>query len=241
MLFQQNMDKSSIQQYSLRSSARIALLDPEAIVPSRWTIRLNSIEPTKRYAALRANIASLGRNVVPIKVRPAVANGSASYEIVFGALRARACKYLGIPVHAVIQPMDDKTSFVESLEENTGGCGRSLSPYEIGRMLRLALDQGVFPSERSLSCEIAWAEDDVDQHLALSSLPREVLAAFKCPSQIRLSWVRRLTGAVASHPEALKAVAASMTQSQSRPAAANVFKRLTEYAGSTTDGSAVAL
>lgn len=207
------------------------LIDPTAVVVSRYANRheLNYTGP--EFAALRADIESAGGNVQPIKVRRLAAAGGAEpqYELVFGHRRHRACLELGLPVLAVIDNLDDKTLFIEMDRENRAR--KDLSAWEQGTMYRNALRQGLFPSNRRLAEAIGVDLSAVGKALALADLPDDVVAAFGSPLDLQFRWAKPLADALAANSAAvLKAARDIRQQPVEARAAKQVFAALVAVA-----------
>jgi ParB family chromosome partitioning protein len=175
-------------------------LPAAAIRASRWANRHPASFEDAGFAELKADIAASGGNVQPVKVRPAVGpDGSEAYELVYGHRRHRACLELGLPVRAVIEPMDDALLFAQMERENRGR--KSLSAWEQGMMYRRALDEGLFASQRKLSEALGVDVALVSKSLSLARLPDLVVRAFATPLDIQFRWAQPLAEAVQKDPD----------------------------------------
>ncbi|MDI4635900.1 ParB/RepB/Spo0J family partition protein [Pelomonas sp. V22] len=179
-------------------------LDPACIGWSTWANRDESNFSGPEYAELKAEIASAGGNVQPIKVR-VVKPGTEGheYEIVFGHRRHRACLELGLPVLALIDNLGEADLFVQMDRENRGR--KNLSALEQGRMYQRALDRGLFPSNRKLADAVGADLAQVGKALSLARLPSEVIAAFASPLDLQFRWAKLLADANDKDPIGLKA------------------------------------
>ena len=204
----------------------VEFVDPQRIRASRYANRheLSFLGP--EFAGLKAEIASAGRNVQPIKVRRLAtgAAGPQDYEIVFGHRRHRACLELGIPVAAVVEDMDDAQLFSEMERENRER--QNLSPWEQGVMYKRALDEGLFPSLRKLAVAIGVQAGNVSTAIQLAALPEEVVAAFPSPMSLQFRWAGALKAALDQNPEGVRAAARDMALLEPRLAAKTVLDRL---------------
>lgn len=203
-------------------------LDPALVLPSRWANRELAHFSTEAFAQLKAEIASAGGNVQPIKVRPARSDVAApgTFEIVYGHRRHRACLELGLPVLALVQnAMADTDLFVEMERENRNRA--DLSAWEQGMMYLRALELGLFPSAKQLSLAIDRDLGNIGRAMALAKLPAEVVAAFGSPLNLQFRWATPLKDAHQRDPEGLLAAARAMSQRQPRPLPATVFAALT--------------
>lgn len=195
------------------------LIDPKLIVPSVWANRHESNFSGPEFAELKAELLSSGGNIQPIKVRPLhqeagvgpsnpPADGSPMYEIIFGHRRHRACLELGLPVLAMIEPIDAQTLFVQMERENRSR--KNLSAWEQGMMYARALDQGLYASNRQLAAAIGRDLGDVGKALALARLPAAVVNAFASPLDLQYRWAKPLSEAQQKDPEGVIARAEAL-------------------------------
>lgn len=174
-------------------------LDPATIRPSRWANRHEAAFAGDEFQALKAEIADAHGNVQPIMVRPLEGEAGAGqhkYELVFGHRRHRACLELGIPVNAVVKLLDDRDLFGHMERENRNRA--NLSAYEQGVMYRRALDEGLFPSVRTLAQHVGRDPTAVSEAVRIARLPTEVIGAFPSPLEIQFRWATPLTEACAA-------------------------------------------
>jgi ParB family transcriptional regulator, chromosome partitioning protein len=216
--------KDKLQQFE--DATVVEFLDPQRIRPSRFANRheLSFLGP--EFAGLKAEIASAGRNVQPIKVRRLAAGveGPEAYEIAFGHRRHRACLELGIPVAAIVEDMNDAQLFAEMERENRER--QNLSPWEQGVMYKRALDEGLFPSLRKLAAAIGVQAGNVSTAIQLAGLPEEVVAAFPSPLSLQFRWAGALKAAIDQNPEGVLVAAKEMASLEPRLAAKLVLDRL---------------
>lgn len=212
----------------LRAAAPRLMLDPEIVHPSRWANRHELSFSTAEFAQLKEEIASAGKNVQPIKVRP-LASQTGHYEIVFGHRRHRACLELGLTVEAIVEPVDDQTLFSEMDRENR--LRSDLRPFEQGVMYKRALEEGLFPSLRQLSKTLGVDVSAASKAIDIASLPGHVLQAFSSPLVIQYRWGALLKEAVEKNAAAVKETAASLASETNKLADDVIFAKL---AGLTT-------
>lgn len=164
-------------------------LDPHLVAPSRWANRHVDSFSGSEFEELKGEIQDAGGNVQPIMVRPleTPAADGARYELVFGHRRHRACLDLGLDVLAVVAEVDDRGLWEAMERENRGRA--NLSAWEQGVMYRRALDEGLFPSMRTLAQAIGRQHSQISRALAVAGLPAEVVAAFRSPIEIQFNWV----------------------------------------------------
>lgn len=216
--------KEKLQQFE--DVTVVEFIDPQRIRPSRFANRheLSFLGP--EFAGLKAEIASAGRNVQPIKVRRLAsgATGPELYEIAFGHRRHRACLELGIPVAAIVEDLNDAQLFAEMERENRER--QNLSPWEQGVMYKRALEEGLFPSLRRLATAIGVQAGNVSTAIQLASLPEDVVAAFPSPMSLQFRWAGALKAAIDQNSVGVLAVAKDLASMQPRLAAKNVLDRL---------------
>ncbi len=183
-------------------------LDPACVVHSKWANRLEESFGTDEFRRLKQEIEDAGRNVQPIKVRPLPGSAPQQYEIVFGHRRHRACLELGIPVWAIIESLDDVTTYVEMERENR--LRANLSPFEQGQMYLRGV--ALFGGMRKLSERIHRDVSDISKAVSLANLPPSVLSAFASPNDLQFRWAKPLSDAYASAPQALQDKAMAIVQ-----------------------------
>jgi ParB family transcriptional regulator, chromosome partitioning protein len=114
----------------------ITPLDPRLIHAAGAADRLES--DAMEDARLAGSIRDHGQQV-PILVRPD-ATRPGHYQIVYGRRRTLACLDLGIPVQAIVAPMDDAALLMAQGQENTAR--RNLSFAEKAHFARQLADAG---------------------------------------------------------------------------------------------------
>jgi ParB family chromosome partitioning protein len=215
-------------------------LDPKTITASKWANRDRAHFSTQAFKNLKAEIESAGGNIQPIKVRVisgSIQQGTARYEIVYGHRRHQACLELGILVLALIDTsMLDAQLFIEMDRENRER--EDLSPWEQGVMYTRALDEGLFPSAKQLASAIGVDMGTVSKAKTLSSLPKEVVAAFGSPLDLQFRWGKLLTEALQRDPEGVLERARLIASQESRPMATEVLKTLIQTPGTGKSRSA---
>jgi ParB family transcriptional regulator, chromosome partitioning protein len=203
-------------------------LNPSDIAPSRWANRHEDSFAGSEFDLLKAEIASSGGNIQPIKVRPVPNTDPQKFEIVFGHRRHRACLDLGLEVVAMVESITDAALFEEMDRENRQRA--DLRPYEQGEMYRRALDEGLYPSLRKMADAIGVQAGNVSTAVKLARLPAFVLDAFPSRLDIQYRWSVPLADAVEKAPEALSGRAKAIHEerkSGGQFTAQQVFQRLT--------------
>ena len=213
----------------------VEFLDPALVRPSRFANRHELSFSGADFEALKAEIASAGRNVQPIKVRrlrpgqvqlPAQAGEgtAAQYEIAFGHRRHRACLELGLPVAAIVEDLSDAQLFAEMDRENRARA--NLAPWEQGAMYKRALDAGLFPSLRKLASALGVQAGNASTAVQLASLPDAVVAAFESPLVLQYRWAAPLLAALDRDRDGVLARAAGLSAQAVRPPARQVLQQL---------------
>ncbi|HEY0919882.1 ParB/RepB/Spo0J family partition protein, partial [Devosia sp.] len=208
------------------------LIDPRQITLTRWADRHPDSFSSQAFAELKQEIESAGGNVQPIKVRPV--RGAAAeqpegprFELVYGSRRTRACLELGLPVRAVVdENVDDQALYVQMQRENRGRS--NLSAWEQGVSYHKALNEGLFPSARRLAEQIGLDHSNVAKALRVAELPQEIVGAFRSPVDIQFRWAVALDKAYQQDPDAVLSAARLLAGRSPKPAAAEVFRSLTE-------------
>lgn len=216
---------------SFEDATVVEFLDPAQVRPSRFANRHALSFSGGDFAALKAEIASAGRNVQPIKVRrlattkaQAGEGGAAVYEIAFGHRRHRACLELGLPVAAIVEDLNDAQLFAEMDRENRERA--NLSPWEQGAMYKRALDAGLFPSLRKLASALGVQAGNASTAVQLASLPDALVAAFESPLVLQYRWAAPLQAALERDRAGMLARAAALSAMAVRPPARQVLQRL---------------
>jgi ParB family chromosome partitioning protein len=104
---------------------------------------VNSAAPNESIKDLATSIADAGQQV-PVLLRPSK-DRDGHFEIIYGQRRILACRYLGIPVRALIRTLDDTDALMAKGLENAGRA--ELSYYERVRFAHAILEQGYSRAE----------------------------------------------------------------------------------------------
>ena len=226
---------------TLEGESPLRKLDPATVKASKWANRHEASFLTAEFQELKAEIASAGGNVQPIKVRPApVLNGStpatgAKYELIFGHRRHRACMELGIPVLAAVEEASDVSLFEQMERENRGR--KNLSAWEQGTMYRKALDDGLYSSLRRLAESLGVDVSLVSKSVTLARLPETVVAAFQSPLDIQFRWAAPLAEAMQKDPDGTLERARTLGGARGDLNAAAVFSKVIGLPDPVLNGS----
>ncbi len=116
-------------------------------------------------------------------------------ELIYGARRLFAARYLGIPLLVVLRNLDTRAALIEMDIENR--VRTDISPYERGLSYSRWLRRGHFSSQVEIARALRVSEAQISRLLRFAELPAVVLQAFPSPSDIREEWAvvlaRRLT------------------------------------------------
>ena len=219
--------------YSISSThaAVVVLLDPRVIRPGRFPNRDESAFDSESFDELKHDIVNAGGNAVPVLARLlSTPEGGFTHELTYGARRHRACLETGLPLRAIVD--DDKsrvTSFLETVRENQNRA--DLSPWEFGRQMKFALDQGLFPSIRRIAAALGRNISDISRAIQLASLPSEIVAAFQSSSQLQYRHAKPLTDAMDAAADAVIAEARSIINADKQLGPKDVVDRLLAASG----------
>lgn len=211
--------REALQQFD--GSLPTKKLDPQQVVPSRWSNRHEASFSTADFIRFKTDVEHAGGNVQPILVRP-VGGDSSEYEIVFGHRRHRACLELGLPVLAAIAtaPMSDLELFAAMDRENRERA--DLSAWEQGAMYRKAIDEQMFPSQRRLAEALGVSHTWVRKAIAVADLPEPVVQCFRSPLELQFKHAELIATAMESDRKGVLRRAEKLRQSERMSAAAVV-------------------
>jgi len=226
---------------TLEGESPLQKLDPSTVKASKWANRHEASFLTAEFQELKAEIAAAGGNVQPIKVRPVdVLNRStpsteATYELIFGHRRHRACLDLGIPLLAAIEEASDVSLFEQMERENRGR--KNLSAWEQGTMYRRALDDGLYSSLRRLAESLGVDISLVSKSVSLARLPETVVAAFQSPLDIQFRWAAPLAEAMQKDPDGTLERARTLADARGDLNATGIFSKLIGLPDPVLNGS----
>ena len=130
--------------------------------------------------------------------------------------------------------MPDAQRLLETVRENLAR--QNLSPYELGRQLKHAIDTGLSLSARSLARDIGRHHSDVSAAIKLASLPVEVIEAFTSTADLQYRFEGPLTQAFAKNKEGVLSAARTIKTMPDRPAAKEVVSLLLAAATAPAGG-----
>lgn len=198
-------------------------IDTQQIDDSRYANRDASHYEGQSWEAFKAELVESAGNIQPIVLRPSP-TAEGRYEIVFGHRRTRACRECGLPVLAVVVPVNDQDLFMMMERENRSR--EDLSPWEQGESYRRALRSGLYKSLRQLAQAVGRDAGTVSRYVAIADLPEPVLKAFRTPTMIQKRWGDLLSDAVQRDPDGVLSRAKGLVSSGAAPAPSEVLTTL---------------
>ena len=217
-------------------AVEVVMLDPNDIgysaMPNRDPCSLKS----KSYHELQTSIRHVGINTEPIKVRrPIYGNSSGDmastkrFEVISGHRRLQACLELNLMVQAiVVDALSDKQLLIERIAENIGRA--DFTPFELGRICCVALEKGMFGSQKSLAIEMGIDGSQVSKAIVIARLPVQVIDAFLNSGEIQYRHAKLLKDAIDENFDAVMAEAVAIKGLAETPSADTVVRRLTAAA-----------
>jgi ParB/RepB/Spo0J family partition protein len=175
----------------------------------------------------------------PVLARCGRESGGARYELIYGARRLFAARYLNIKLLAKIKDLDDRQALIEMDVENR--LRRDISPYERGMSFKAWLRSGHFRSQEEIAKTLGLSTAHVSRLMRFAELPTAVIIAFPDPRHIREAWAVGLAERCADSDarQRVLSVARSLaTQRNQVVDAKNIYKRLID--GVTVRGRRVA-
>ena len=198
-------------------------IDTQQIDDSQYANRDVSHYEGQSWEAFKAELVESAGNIQPIVLRPSP-TAEGRYEIVFGHRRTRACRECGLPVLAVVVPVNDQDLFMMMERENRSR--EDLSPWEQGESYRRALRSGLYKSLRQLAQAVGRDAGTVSRYVAIADLPEPVLKAFRTPTMIQKRWGELLSDAVQRDPDGVLSRAKGLVSSGAAPAPSEVLTTL---------------
>lgn len=193
---QENKDlKAKLETFD--GSLPTRMIDPNLIIRSKWSNRLEQSYQNQDFTNLKTEIANSKGNIQPIKVRP-LAGSPGMFEIVFGHRRHQACLETGNQVLAIIEDVNEESLFIEMDRENRQRA--DLRPYEQGVMYKRAIDEGMFKNSNSMSLAIGVDASNIRKAIAMAELPDPILDAFESRMDIQYAWSNKLNFLLKKNP-----------------------------------------
>ena len=219
---QNSMLRKELEQFA--NAHPVRPLDPNLIDHSFFANRHAHSLRDNAFLELKESIKGQGRNTEPIKVRPHPTQPN-RYELISGHRRHACCLQLGIPVIAMIVPLNDEQLFLEMDYENR--LRKDLRPYELGLQFERGLEKGIRKNLRDLADFTKHSLATVSQALTIARLPKPVLEAFESPLDIQYRWASGLAHACDNRLAEVLEASRVIQAMKPRPSAHAVFERLT--------------
>ncbi|MFZ2986751.1 ParB/RepB/Spo0J family partition protein [Ideonella sp.] len=215
-----------------RTPLVILALDPFTIHVPDAPNRLPGFADDPKFEELRINIASAGRNSVPVEVR-ALGTHPETYQLISGERRLLACQLEQLPVHAMVVPSDTPPEFdcVERIRENMGRDDPSI--YELGRQLKHAAETLKPRTQGELAAMLGISSSKLSRAKDLAELPEDMISVFASAREIRVQDIKPLKDAFEANPEAVLLEAAIMRSSGKSLARADIVQRFRKAAQPT--------
>jgi len=172
--------------------------------------RLADAYDSDEFDTLKCSILAAGGNQQPILVRKlAEPKSNASFEVVYGHRRLRACMELSLRVSAIIATeLNDADAALARLRENESRL--DLSPIEFGLQIRYAMDVNPGLSQRQLALALGRDVSDVNRALQLALLPAAVIGAFRTPKDLQFRHAKPLSDAIKERGSEVLATASAI-------------------------------
>jgi len=188
--------------------------------------RLEDYIDEKSCAKAIASFQSHGQ-MIPALGRPLIGDPDYDVELVYGARRLFAARYINVPLKVELREMTDKEAIVAMDTENRQRV--DISPYERGLSFSKWLRSNQFESQDELAHALNVSPSMVCRLLRMARLPAAILDAFGDPTEIRESWGLALLDALddAEKRPRIFRIAREIAAVSPRPAAQHVYARLT--------------
>ena len=155
-----------------RMAAGEAIVELETDLIDRSFVADRIAEDDEDYAALHTAIREQGQTT-PILVRPHPERAG-RYMIVFGHRRVRVARELGIPVRAVVKPIEDIAHIVAQGQENTARANLSFIEKALFAQKLLAMGQ----TKETIKAALTVDDTLLSRMLAVAEgVPRQVIEA----------------------------------------------------------------
>lgn len=178
-----------LQAKAAEGSAQGMLLDPRKVKLSPWANRSALSYRTKDFQDLRKAIAKTGGNV---QAGGVYKDEHGEWVLVFGHRRHQVClldgyKFKALELPGDVNPRDIfEAMYMENAER------KSLSIYEQGVSFKLALETGLYESNRVLADRLGCSHTWVNQCIAAADLPEEIVGSWANPVEMKAGDVKKI-------------------------------------------------
>lgn len=166
-------------------------LDPDRIRVWEWHDR-QDLDQTSCAAEIQS-IQARGQ-LVPALVRKIDGDCDHDFELIYGAKRLFAARYLGATLKAEVRDISDREALLAMDAENQHRS--DISPYERALSYMRWLRQGVFESQEEIADAVGVSASQISRLLSLARLPAVVVAAFGKGSLICEAWAVQICKAL---------------------------------------------
>jgi ParB family transcriptional regulator, chromosome partitioning protein len=184
-------------------------------------------------ATCRAEIESFNKygQLVPVLGRPVISDPEYDIELIYGARRLFAARYLNKPLLVERRELSDHDAIIAMDIENRQR--KDVSPYERGLIYARWLRAGLFPSQDDIARTLAVSASQVSRLLKLARLPSVVINAFPSAQDICEKWGLDLAEGL-EDPERRRPIiqrARMIACQEGRPPACEVYRQLVAATG----------
>lgn len=218
------------EEFSLGTTENRQMESIVSINPFRcrvWSLH-DRLECQITEESCRAEIASFMKHgqLIPVLGRPLRGDAAHDVELICGARRLFAARYVNMPLKVELRDLSDQEAIVAMDIENR--LRMDVSPYERGMSYAQWLRDGYFGSQDDISRALRISASQVSRLLKMSKLPTVVVSAFHTPLDIREEWAIDIVDAL-SDPGRRAVIlqrARAATRTQGRPAAREIYQQL---------------
>lgn len=195
-------------------------------VPGRHGHAFTSLE----FEHLRQSIHHGDGNDVPVLLQPMPETPEGiKYQIIYGERRWRACRDANAQVRALISTETcPSKNFFTKLRENL--CRAPLSPWELGRQVKYALENDLCSSLSEFAREVGCSKSKIAEAVQLASIPHDALVGFQSPNELQYRYAKPLSDAVRAAPTAVIAASTRIRDKGQKLKPREVLARLTQAA-----------
>lgn len=176
----------------------------------------------------QAEIESLATHGQKVATLGRLLSGDPHHEIelIYGARRLFAARYLKLPLLVEVRQVTDREGLIAMDIENRQRL--DISPYERGLSYKRWLQNGHFASQDDISRTLKISASQVSRLLQLARLPAVVVAAFRDPTEISQNWGLELIHALDDPRRRVATIrsARALGANSPRPRAREVMRQL---------------
>jgi ParB family transcriptional regulator, chromosome partitioning protein len=194
-----------------------------------WELH-DRLESDITEATCQAEIESFSRHgqLIPALGRPLRGDPLHDVELICGARRLFAARYLNRPLLVELRELSDREAIVAMDIENRQR--KDMSPYERGLGFDRWLRAGCFQSQEDIARALSLSPAQVSRLLKLARLPEAVVNSFESPLDLRERWGLDLADRCEDprRRQALVRQAEFIRTLAPRPAAPEIYQQLVD-------------